>query len=102
LDPLKKPRTYDDWLKLSDEQREVVLFSWDPNKREGIGFPYVAAGRLAIASEVPDLDVQVGIYHGGEYVQHAYVSDASLSDPSNGFSRILVSGIADASAGRSV
>ena len=73
-----KPRTYDEWLALSDEQREAVLTNWDAYEREGIGFAYTAAGRLAIASDTPVLDVRVGTYHGGEYLLHAYVDDAAV------------------------
>jgi hypothetical protein len=73
-----KPRTYEEWLALNDQERESVLFSWNAYEREGIGFPYTAAGRLAIASETPVLDVRVGTYHGGEYLLQAYVADAAV------------------------
>ena len=46
--------------------------------REGVGFAYAAAGRLAIASDTPLLDVRLGTYHGGVYVLHAYVEDAAV------------------------
>lgn len=73
------PRTYEDWLALSDEQREAVAASWNAYEREGIGFAYAAAGRLAIASDTPVLDVRIGTYHGGEYLLHAYVDDAAVT-----------------------
>ena len=76
----RKPRTYEEWLALSDEQREATLFAWNAYEREGVGFPYTAAGRLAIASETPVLDVRVGTYHGGEYVLHAYVADSAVTN----------------------
>ena len=78
MNPPQKPHTYDEWLALSDEQQATVLLAWDAYGREGIGFPYTAAGRLAIASETPVLDLRVGTYHGGEYVLHAYVADAAI------------------------
>jgi hypothetical protein len=80
MNPPIKPRNYDEWLALTDEQRDAVLLNWDAYEREGIGFPYVAAGRLAIASATPILDVRVGTYHGGEYVLHAFVADAAISN----------------------
>jgi len=73
-----KPQTYDEWLALDDTQKQAVLFAWNVYEREGIGFPYTAAGRLALASKVPVLDVEVGTYHGGEYVLHLYVEDAAV------------------------
>src|SRR5437867_345375 len=78
MNSLPKPRTYDDWLALSDDQREAVRTNWNAYEREGVGFPYVAAGRLAIESETPVLDLRVGIYHGGEYVLHAYVANTAI------------------------
>ena len=72
------PRTYEEWLALNDEQREAVLNGWNPYVREGIGFAITAAGRLAISSETPVLDVRIGTYHGGEYLLHAYVDDAAV------------------------
>ena len=65
-------------LELSDEQREAVATSWNAYEREGIGFAYAAAGRLAIASDTPVLDVRIGTYHCGEYLVHAYVDDAAV------------------------
>lgn len=72
------PRTYDDWLRLSDEQRDAVHAAWDAYEREGIGFALTAGGRLAISSEIPVLDIRVGVFHGGEYVLHATVNAAFI------------------------
>ncbi len=69
-----KVADYDDWLKLGESERESIVQSWDPYARENLGFPYVAAGRLAIASKKRIVDLAVGIYHGGVYVIHATVS----------------------------
>ena len=79
MNPPGKPHTYDEWLSLTTEERETVLMSWNSYEREGIGFPYIAAGRLALTSNTPVLDIRVGTYHGGEYVLHAYVADAAAS-----------------------
>jgi hypothetical protein len=78
--PVTKPRTYDEWLALTDQQRDEVLMAWNAYDREAVGFPYVAAGHLAIESTTPVLDVRVGTYHGGEYVLHAYVADAAVAN----------------------
>jgi hypothetical protein len=75
-----QPRTYEEWLSFDDQQREAVLTTWNAYEREGIGFAYTAAGRLAIASEIPVVDLRVGTYHGGEYILHAYVDDAAVSN----------------------
>jgi len=72
--------TYDEWLALTDEQQQEMSSSWDDMKREGIGFAYAAAGRLAIASSTPTLDIRIGTYHGGEYLIHAHVDDALVAE----------------------
>lgn len=71
--------TYEDWLSLSqDDKDEIHLHQWNVYQRDGIGFAYVAAGRLAIASETKVLDVKVVIYHGGEYILEAHVEPSIL------------------------
>jgi len=80
MDLPPKPRTYDEWLALSDSQRRATLLAWNDCQREGIGFAYAAAGRLAIGSVVPIFDMRIGTYHGGEYIIHAYVDDAVISN----------------------
>ncbi|HEY7087293.1 MAG TPA: hypothetical protein VH518_04340 [Tepidisphaeraceae bacterium] len=70
------PKTYEDWLALSDAQKQAIKFQWNAYAREGIGFPLTAAGRLAISSSVPVLDGQVGTYHGGEYVLNMFVAES--------------------------
>ena len=72
------PANYEAWLALSDEQRDALMMGWNAYEREGIGFAYTAAGRLAIASATPVLDIRIGTYHGGEYLLHPYVDDAAL------------------------
>ena len=72
------PKNYEDWLALSEREKESAKAGWNAYEREGIGFPHTAAGRLAISSRTPVLDVRVGTYHGGEYVLHAYVADSAL------------------------
>ena len=74
------PRTFEEWLALADEQRDAVHKSWNVYDREGIGFAYTAGGRLAIASDTYVFDIQVGTYHGGVYVLHAYVADAAMQN----------------------
>lgn len=72
--------SYDDWLALSDQERFDAKMAWNDNEREMIGIPYTAAGRLAIQSTRRILDVNVGAYHGGEYLIHATVSDENYKD----------------------
>ena len=72
---MKTPQSYEEWLALSDLEKDEVHQSWNAYEREGYGFPATAAGRLAISSEVRVLQSFVGTYHGGEYLLHMYVSD---------------------------
>jgi hypothetical protein len=75
---MNAPKNYEEWLALSEEQKQSAKADWNAYERQGIGFPYAAAGRLAIQSPVPVLDVRVGTYHNGEYVLHAYVADSAV------------------------
>ncbi|GEM_PF-1595624 len=72
------PKTYEEWLSLTEEERELLKSRWDAYEGQSIGFPHTAGGRLAISSPIPVLEVRVGTYHGGEYVIHAYVADDAL------------------------
>jgi hypothetical protein len=69
------PKSYEEWLALSDEQRLEVQRAWNVYEREGYGFAVCAAGRLAICSPVKIFELEVGTWHGGENILHAYVTD---------------------------
>jgi hypothetical protein len=71
----QRPSSYEEWLRLSDEQKREVHRGWNVYDREGFGFPICAVGRLAIQSPVKVYEVKVGTWHGGEYILHAYVAD---------------------------
>lgn len=71
---------YEDWLALTDQERIAIKRSWNAYERESIGFPYIAAGRLAIASARKILDLRIGTYHGGEYLIHATVSGSDFKE----------------------
>jgi hypothetical protein len=73
-------KRYEDWLALTDQERFDVKLGWNAYERESIGIPYTAAGRLAIVSERKILDLNIGTYHGGEYLIHATVSDTDFKD----------------------
>ena len=60
---------------MSDDERVEAKVAWNVYEREGYGFAVCAAGRLAIQSPVKTFEVEVGIWHGGENILHAYVSD---------------------------
>jgi hypothetical protein len=77
------PKTYEDWLALSDSERKSVKETWNAYRREGVGFVYCAAGRLAISSSFPIYQVQAGTYHGGEWVIHAFVDDERIPELPN-------------------
>jgi hypothetical protein len=69
------PKTYDEWLALSDEERdEVHLHQWNAYERDGIAFAFMAAARLAMQSPHKVLDVKIGTYHCGEYLLRLTVS----------------------------
>lgn len=67
-------------LALTAEQREAVQAAWEGYEREGSGFAYTAAGRLAVASEPLGLEVAIGTFQGGEYLLHMHVAEAALPD----------------------
>jgi hypothetical protein len=75
------PNTYDEWLALSDEDRRIVHFKvWDVYERDGIAIAYTAATRLAMESSRKVLSIEIGTYHGGEYLLHMEVSAEEYAD----------------------
>lgn len=78
IQKIELPQRYDEWLALSDDQRELIKSKWDVYNRDGYGFPLTAAGRLVIASDVKVYQAMVGTYHGGEYILMMYVHDELL------------------------
>ena len=69
------PQTYDEWLALTDEERDHIKFNaWDAYERTGVAFAFMAAARMAMQSPFEVLDIQIGTYHGGEYLLHLTVS----------------------------
>ena len=69
------PTNYEEWLALSTEdQHRVHSEIWDTYARNGISFAYTAASRLAMASPRRVLNIEIGTYHGGEYLLHMIVS----------------------------
>ncbi len=74
-------KTYEDWLSLSDEERKKVHFQdWNVYDRNGIAIAFMAATRLALQSQRKVLDIQIGTYHGGEYLLHLTVSEEDYKD----------------------
>lgn len=75
------PKTYDDWLALSpEERRRVHSEEWDTSARDGIALAYTAATRLAFATPRKVLNIEIGTYHGGEYLLHMIVSPEDFKD----------------------
>ena len=69
------PKTYEDWLTLSAEDRKAIHFeTWDVYARDGVAIAYTAAARLALTSDRKILNIEIGTYHGGEYVLHMIVA----------------------------
>lgn len=73
--------TYEDWLALSDTERnQVHSQDWNAYKRDGIAIAFMAATRLALQSKRKILDIQIGTYHCGEYLLQLTVSDEDFKD----------------------
>ncbi len=61
--------TFDEWLRISDEQRREVVAKW--NSYGGEGDEIVAASAELFRTQLgPNGDVEVrhGVYHGGEWI----------------------------------
>jgi hypothetical protein len=72
--------TYDQWLALSEDERHTVHFEqWDVYSRDGYVIAMTAAVRLAASCGMKVFHVDIGTYHGGEYLLHLYVSDEDCS-----------------------
>jgi len=72
--------TYDQWLALSDDERHRVHFEqWDVYSRDGYVIAMTAAVRLAASCGLKVSHLEIGTYHGGEYLLHLYVSDDDCS-----------------------
>ncbi|MES2660799.1 MAG: hypothetical protein V4689_19395 [Verrucomicrobiota bacterium] len=75
------PKNYDEWLALSeDDKRAIHLTVWDDYARDGIAFAYMAASRLALSCNRKVLNIEIGTYHGGEYLLHMTVSATDYRD----------------------
>lgn len=70
--------TYDDWLQMTDDEREVAHRSWNTYERENVWVPTMAAARLAMNSDTPVTEISVGVYHGGEYLLRMMVRRSDI------------------------
>jgi hypothetical protein len=77
----RTPKTYEDWLALSDEERKEVHFNeWNVYARDGIAIAFMAATRLALQCQKRVQEIQIGTYHGGEYLLQLTVSQEDFRD----------------------
>jgi hypothetical protein len=68
--------TYDQWLALNESERDAVHHQqWNVYEREGYVISMTAAVRLAEACGLKVSHIEIGTYHGGEYLLHLCVSD---------------------------
>jgi hypothetical protein len=68
--------TYDQWLALSEDERETVHFQqWNVYSRDGYVIAMTAAVRLAESCGLKVFHMEIGTYHGGGYLLHLYVPD---------------------------
>ena len=74
-----KPSSYEEWLALDPHERGEVLKKWNPYEGEGLGFVLCATGRLVMTSAYKIWEARPGIFHGGEWLIHAYVDKNDLA-----------------------
>jgi hypothetical protein len=68
--------TYDQWLSLSEDERDAVHFQqWNVSQRDGYLVALTAALRLGQSCGLKVFRIEIGTYHGGEYLLHLFVSD---------------------------
>src|SRR5436190_3255347 len=68
--------TYDQWLALSEDERDAVHFQqWNVYERDGYLVAMTAAVRLAESCGLKVSRIAIGTYHGGEYLLQLFVSD---------------------------
>lgn len=68
--------TYDQWLVMTEDQRDAVHFKqWNVYSRDGYVIAMIAATRLSVACGLAVTHMEIGTYHGGEYLLHLYVPD---------------------------
>ena len=72
--------SYDQWLSFSEEERRRIhSFDWNTYERDGYLIAHTAAVRLAESCEMKVYNIQIGTYHGGEYLLHLTVSISDYS-----------------------
>jgi len=72
--------TYTEWLAFSEEERDHTHFNiWNVYEHQGYSIALMAAARLADTCGHQVYDVQIGTYHGGEYLLHITVADKECS-----------------------
>lgn len=64
--------SYDEWLALTDAQREQMQQAWNVYAREGYCIALMAAARLTFAIPHRVMDVQIGTCHGGAWALHIF------------------------------
>jgi hypothetical protein len=68
--------TYIEWLALTEDERDHTQFKiWNVYERDGYSIAVMAAARLADTCGLKVYDIQIGTYHGGEYLLHMTVAD---------------------------
>ncbi len=67
---------YDQWLALREDERDAVHFQqWNVYERDGYLVAMTAAVRLAETCGLKVSHIEIGTYHGGEYLLHLFVPD---------------------------
>ena len=68
---------YDEWASLSGDEQFKIMRKWNAYQGEGAGIVEEAGRRWAKVNPAV-MKTSVAIFHGGEWVIHAYVSEANL------------------------
>jgi hypothetical protein len=72
---------YDQWLALNDQERDSIHFEqWNVYARDGYIIAMTAASRLAASCQTKVFQMEIGTYHGGEYLLHLYIPDMACAD----------------------
>jgi hypothetical protein len=76
---MTKKAKYEDWLSMSDEERNQIIRSWNPYEGEGREIVEKAFERFKESFGKPKgvLDLHCGLYHGGMLIIGVTVSKGS-------------------------
>jgi hypothetical protein len=72
---VKNSISYQQWLSYNDQDRENLAATWNAYDGEGFDFAIMALARFVNSSNLPLVQANVGIYHGGTYLLKAVLRE---------------------------